>query len=58
MKATIKNLPNYPLKKWIVARYDLENNELWFYGTWDNHEEAIRVATEIGNGIVIERNGE
>ena len=56
MKVEVKNLPNYPLKHWIVARYD--SDALWFYGTWDDHDEAIRVATELGDGIVVEKDGD
>jgi len=52
MKVAIKNLPNYPLRKWIVARYD--SHSLWFYGTWDDKDEAKRVAAELDNGLVIE----
>jgi hypothetical protein len=54
MKVTVKNLPNYELKHYIVARYDRQ--ELWFYGTWDDRETAERVAKEIGNGLVVENN--
>lgn len=48
----IKNLPDYKLKKYIVAR--LVDGELWFYGTWEDKEEADRVAREFENGLVVE----
>ena len=54
MKVKVFNLPNYPLKKWIVARYDSNTKKLWFYGTWDEKTEAERVAAEIDNGVVVE----
>lgn len=54
MRAEIKNLPAYPLKHWIVARYDENTKALWFYGSWDEKPEADRVAAELGNGMVVE----
>lgn len=51
--ATVNNLPLYPLDKYTVARYDC--GELWFYGTYTTENEAFRVSTQLGNGIVLER---
>jgi hypothetical protein len=52
MKVIVNNLPNYELRKYIVARYDRQ--KLWFYGTYDDKERAESVAKEIGNGLVVE----
>ena len=54
MKVTVNNLPDYELRKYIVARYEAQ--ELWFYGTYDDLEKAESVAKEIGNGLVVENN--
>lgn len=52
LSQTVKNLPNYELKKYVVARKD-KNDDLWFWGTWDNRNEANRVAIEIGGEVVV-----
>lgn len=52
LSQTVKNLPNYELKKYIVARKD-ENGDLWFWGTWDDRNEANRVAIEIDGEVVV-----
>ena len=46
-KAEVNNIPNETRR--FVA------NELWYWGSWDNLEEAKRVAEEFENGIVVER---
>ena len=48
----INNTPN-TAKRYIVARE--VNDELWFWGSWDDRDRANQVAIEIG-GIVIENN--
>lgn len=49
---SIKNVANYAKDyKYIVARR--ENNNLWFWGAWNDRDKANKVADEI-NGIVIE----
>lgn len=52
--ANVENLPNHPLHKWVVARYD--NGKLWYWGTWHTDEKAraYKVAKELGNGLVLE----
>lgn len=54
----VNNLSNYAKNyKYIVARRldDVENgSDLWFWGAWDELEEATQAASEIG-GIVMER---
>lgn len=54
MIVEVKNLPDYPLRTWVVARYD--SGKLWFYGTYDEYERAENVARTIGNGLVV-KNG-
>lgn len=51
--AKVNNLPTYELDEWVVARFD--GLELWFYGTYDDESDAIQVATEIGNGLVLHK---
>lgn len=31
-------------------------NELWYWGSWDNKEEADNAAKDLWNGIVVEVN--
>ena len=50
--SNVKNLPSYPLKKYVVARpFD---GDLWFYGTWDetDKEKAKEVALAV-DGVVL-----
>ena len=51
-KAIIKNRPEYPLRKYVVAKAIC--GELWFWGTWDDENEAYRVAKQFDNGCVLE----
>ena len=37
---------------YIVARYSHESNSLWYYGRWNNKQDADRVAKQI-DGIVL-----
>lgn len=47
----INNLPAYALfYNYIVV--SCVNNEFWFYGSFNDHEQAMRIANEI-NGRVI-----
>lgn len=50
---SVKNVPKDALR-YIVARWSEDTNELWFWGSWDDLFEAVRVADEIG-GILTER---
>lgn len=45
-------------KHYIVSRLDEDTNTLWYWGSWDNEEDAMRVANELGNAVVSERIGE
>lgn len=49
----IQNLPEYAKNhKYIVAR--MLDNDYWFYGAYDDIEQAQRIAQEIG-GIIKEQ---
>lgn len=53
-KATviINNMPKYAMERnYVVARY--VDGSLWFYGAWDEINEATRIADELGNGLVV-----
>lgn len=45
-------------KHYIVSRLDDNTNTLWYWGSWDNEEDARRVAIELGKAVVSERIGE
>ena len=50
--AIVYNMPEYAMEhQYVVARYD--NGLLWFYGAWDDIEQASDIAGKIGNGIVV-----
>ena len=51
---TVNNLPTYPLRKWVVVRYDDVNKELWYYANFDDKEIADLSAKELSNGLVVE----
>lgn len=51
-RVRIKNLPNYPLAGYIVAR--LVSGELWYYGCYETEERAKKVVEELGNGLIVE----
>ena len=52
-KVKVYNCPN-DTDRYIVAR--LSNGELWFWGSYDDESEAIEVADEFENGLVVMRN--
>lgn len=39
-------------EKYVVAR-EVEG-EFWYYGRWDDEDQAGEVAMDIGNGVVLE----
>lgn len=48
---TINNMPT-TVRAWIVARE--VNEELWFWGSWDDREVAENVAWQVG-GVALAR---
>ena len=52
-KVEIYNCPDN-MDQYIVAR--LSNGELWFWGSYEDESEAIEVADEFENGLVVKRN--
>lgn len=52
----IVKLMNCPedTEQYIVVR--LSNGELWFWGSYEDESEAIEVADEFENGLVVMRN--
>lgn len=56
MRASIRvfNTPMVIEDRFIVARRDDETAELWYWGQYDDEQEAYRVARKLGNGVVIE----
>lgn len=51
MKALINNL-DADHERFVVAR--LVDNQLWYWGSWDDGKEAERVARTFENGVVID----
>lgn len=47
----VKNLPNYDLDKYIVAR--VFEGYLWFYGTYETVDECRQVCQELGETAVM-----
>lgn len=52
-KVKVYNCPE-DAEQYIVAR--LSNGELWYWCSYEDESEAIEVADEFENGLVVERN--
>lgn len=52
----VNNTPSKIHKGFMVARLDIREGRasLWYYGTYDTEERAHEVASELGNGVVME----
>lgn len=48
----VQNVPEIT-NKYIVAR--LNDGVLWYWGSWENFDEAFKAAMDFPNGIVVER---
>ena len=46
----IHNVTGVP-DAYIVAR--CSNGQLWYWGTWENENEALSVAEKLGNAVVV-----
>ena len=53
VKAIVFNTPE-DVDKYIVAKAVC--GELWYWGSWDNKNDAFRVAKQFDNGCVLEVN--
>lgn len=52
MRNQINNYKSYADQyKYIVARR--VDEELWFWGAWNDRDKANDVAEELGNGVVL-----
>ena len=51
----IHNLPGYPLHRWVVVRYDMPTQSLWFHCTTNDKEDACSRAKALVNGLVVEK---
>lgn len=53
VEADIQNLPKKPFltEGYIVARRD--DAELWYWGFFEDHDQAAEVAIEINNGVIL-----
>lgn len=49
----VNNVPK-DCYEWIVARWNPEDCELWFWGSWDNKPQAREIAKMI-DGIIVRR---
>ena len=52
MKIVVNNVTDGE-EKYVVARYCVEDNQLWYYGRYEDPDRAHDVAEEIG-GLVLE----
>jgi hypothetical protein len=50
--AEVNNLPD-EIDKYVVAK--VCDGELWFWGTWDDKDEAEKAVNDVENGIVLRR---
>ena len=49
----VNNVPD-DCEKFIVARFDPKERELWFWGSWDNEAQAKEIA-KMRDGLVVRR---
>ena len=52
-KIKVNNMPD-DVREFIVARIDGRDCSLWYWGSWDNKEEAVHAAIDV-DGIVVNR---
>ncbi len=56
LKVKVNNLPSHGLKKrYVVARYDENTKELWYFGTYEEREYAEYAISQLYNGLILER---
>ena len=55
LKAKVNNLPSHELKRYVVARYDENTKELWYFGTYEEREYAEYAISQLYNGLILER---
>ena len=49
----VSNAPQ-STKKYVVARYDINTSEMWYWGSWDDKNQAIEIS-KVVDGVVVER---
>lgn len=54
-QVTVNNMPK-DADEYVVARWDKDTSALWFYGSWDNKEQAQEISKMI-DGIVVINGG-
>ena len=48
----VNNLPEYAKDySWLVC--NVVDDELWFWGAFNDHDKAFKVATDIGGVVVL-----
>jgi hypothetical protein len=52
LQAEVNNLPD-DIEKYVVAK--VCDGELWFWGTWDDKDEAEKAVNDVENGILLRR---
>ena len=51
-KVIVNNMPEYAKGKYVVATFNEDTNDLWYYSAWDTWEEAKEDASKHGKLIV------
>jgi len=54
-KVEVMNVPKLT-DRYIVARFVM--GELWYWGSWETKDAAVRVAKQFENGLVLEAGDE
>lgn len=52
LQAEVNNLPD-DIEKYVVAK--VCDGELWFWGTWNDKNEAKKAVNDVENGILLRR---
>lgn len=52
----VNNVPKTSARKYIVARYCVLDNGLWFHSAWDDATKARQVASEVEGVVCLNTN--
>ncbi len=50
----VNNISYEPLE-YVVATYDEDSKELWFWGTWNDENKAKEAVNQLDNAILLRR---
>ena len=51
-KIEVNNMPE-KVRRYVVARVDVTDMRLWYWGSWDEEHKARQAAEEIGGVVML-----